>query len=300
VTIDRSGGGPVRKRRDVPLANETFKRGWATRVAWSTVLAAAVHAALFMASPSWTIRVAPERTFEDEPLTITSLGSAGAELPGRPDAVAPRAVPAAPAVAASEADGTAPPATGMSSPTTAALWDRIAGGGNLSPTVVAPEPASERPAEAGLDAGRADALELLARRSTAELVPELDELVLERLSVMRPELALTDPSLGVLVRNPLEIDAFMRRTYDTGELSPGEPGLVSVALWIDERGNVRWAEIDQSSGRPDMDEVALELFREVAVFRPAREDGVPVSRSAIFWIRFPWVPGSPPFLPRGT
>jgi TonB family protein len=63
---------------------------------------------------------------------------------------------------------------------------------------------------------------------------------------------------------------------------------VSVAVWIDERGAVRWAEIDQSSGRTEMDEAALELFREVALFRPARDEGVPVARSAIFWVRFPW------------
>jgi TonB family protein len=286
--------------RQVSLANDAVKRGWATRVAWSTVLSTAVHAAAFGAFAYWAVPVTDvERTFEETPLTITSLGDVGGGSAGRPAAVAPREVPAAPGVPTGEVEDTAGPALETSSPNLTALWERIAGGGAVAPTVVAPEPTPDRPTEPGLDTGTRDALELLGTRgSTADLVPELDHLMLERLSVLRPELALTDPSFGVLVRNPLEIDAFMRRTYDTGELVPGEQGVVSVALWIDERGSVRWAEIDQSSGRPAMDEVALELFREVALFRPAREDGVPVSRSAIFYIRFPWVSGSAPFVPR--
>ena len=287
--------------RRVSLANDAVKRGWSTRVAWSIVLSVAVHAAAFGAFASWTVPAThTEPPFEEAPITFTSVGDVGAGSAGRPAAASPRDIPAVPRVATAEVEEAAEPVHEMSSPGLTALWERIAGSGAVAPTVVAPEPSSQRPAEPGLDTGTRDALDLLGTRGfTAELEVELDHIMLERLSVLRPELALTDPSFGVLVRNPLEVDAFMRRTYDTGELVPGEQGVVSVALWIDERGSVRWAEIDQSSGRPAMDEVALELFREVALFRPAREDGVPVSRSAIFWIRFPWVSGSTSFVPRG-
>jgi TonB family protein len=62
----------------------------------------------------------------------------------------------------------------------------------------------------------------------------------------------------------------------------------SVAIWIDERGSVEWAEINQSSGRTDLDELALQLFSEVVAFHPARDQGVRVPISAIFWVNFPW------------
>jgi TonB family protein len=51
---------------------------------------------------------------------------------------------------------------------------------------------------------------------------------------------------------------------------------------------VAWAEISKSSGREDLDELALALFNEVADFRPAREEGVSVSRSVTFALNFPW------------
>jgi TonB family protein len=61
-----------------------------------------------------------------------------------------------------------------------------------------------------------------------------------------------------------------------------------VTLWIDERGSVEWAEVSQSSGDRELDEFALSVFNEVAVFRPAREEGVRVSRSVSFALNFPW------------
>jgi TonB family protein len=96
------------------------------------------------------------------------------------------------------------------------------------------------------------------------------------------------PASWVLVRNPDEVDEFMSRVYSRGELEPQAKGSVDVTLWIDERGSVEWAEIAASSGRTDMDEIALALFNEVARFRPAREEGVSISRSVIFTVNFPW------------
>ena len=73
----------------------------------------------------------------------------------------------------------------------------------------------------------------------------------------------------------------------SGEDSEAE-GLVDVAVWIDAWGSVEWAEITRSSGREDVDEIALSLFNEVASFRPAQDQGVRVSMSAIFTIVIPW------------
>ena len=105
---------------------------------------------------------------------------------------------------------------------------------------------------------------------------------------MRPELVLSDLSAWVLLRNPTEVEMFIRRIYRRGELDRSANGTVSVALWIDKRGSVEWAEISRSSGRSDVDQVALALFSEVVAFRAARVGGVPVSRSVIFSVRFPW------------
>jgi TonB family protein len=63
---------------------------------------------------------------------------------------------------------------------------------------------------------------------------------------------------------------------------------VSVAIWVNAAGNVEWAEIVSSSGRPEWDALALELFDDVVTFRPARLEGIPMPMSAIFTVDFPW------------
>ena len=73
-----------------------------------------------------------------------------------------------------------------------------------------------------------------------------------------------------------------------GWVAPEGTGRVGVTLWIDKRGSVEWAESAESSGRPDLDELALAPFNEVVAFRPARDNGVSVSRSVVFSINFPW------------
>ncbi len=80
----------------------------------------------------------------------------------------------------------------------------------------------------------------------------------------------------------------MRESFTRQELSPGVSGSVSVVLFIDEKGSVEWAEISQSSGISGVDDIFLTLFNEVVAFRPARNQGVLVPRSAIFSVRFPW------------
>jgi TonB family protein len=126
--------------------------------------------------------------------------------------------------------------------------------------------------------------------TTVELadLPATDSLVLGRLSGLRPELAFMTASAWVLIRNQEEVEAYLRRTYSQGRLDPLVRGTVSITLWIDQQGSVEWAEVSQSSGRTDLDEVALALFNEVADFRAARDRGQTVSRSVTFSLNFPW------------
>jgi TonB family protein len=126
--------------------------------------------------------------------------------------------------------------------------------------------------------------------TTVELadLPADESLDLGRLSGLRPELAFMTASAWVLIRNQEEVEAYLRRTYREGRLDPAVRGTVSVTLWIDQRGAVEWAEVSQSSGRTDLDEVALALFNEVADFRAARDRGQTVSRSVTFSLNFPW------------
>jgi TonB family protein len=116
----------------------------------------------------------------------------------------------------------------------------------------------------------------------------LSAMDLERLSALRPDVALEVSSNWVLVRNPLEVGTYMRRTSSRKDADPEATGSVSVALWVNASGSVEWAEIVGSSGRSDLDDIALNLFSEVVSFRPARLEGRPMPMSAIFTINFPW------------
>jgi TonB family protein len=131
-----------------------------------------------------------------------------------------------------------------------------------------------------------DSAEVLAELAHAD---SLDvELDLDRLTEIRPELAVMIPSMWVLLRNPTEVETFLRRSYGRWSLDRGEPGSVTVTVWIDTHGSVEWAEVSRSSGRSNLDEAALELFNEIVTFRPARHEGVSISGSATFALLFPW------------
>lgn len=160
-----------------------------------------------------------------------------------------------------------------------------------------PDPEPEAEAEADREAtnpgavasdGRLPAISVEVSTPDPPSSPELSSLDLDRLAALRPRLALLTPEVWVLVRNPTEVEAFLKRSYRRGTLDPAATGSVSVTLWIDERGSVEFAEISKSSGRLDLDEFALALFNEVVVFRAAREQGISVSRSVTFSVAFPW------------
>ncbi len=116
----------------------------------------------------------------------------------------------------------------------------------------------------------------------------LSALDLDRLSAIRPDVALEATSDWVLPLNPSAVLDFMRTRLLSGALDRQAHGSVSVAIWVSASGSVDWAEIVESSGRPELDEIALALFKEVVVFRPARLGGTSVPIAAIFVVTFPW------------
>lgn len=273
-------------------ANARLKAGWNDRLAWSIVAAVLLHALVIVVWPSWQT----DPVQDDQPeLELTSIqlvslreqmaGGMGLGAAAVPVSEVPDSLPSEPDVRS----GGETSELELASLSTE-VRERLLRAGGLVPDVVEPEPrADARTEEAGPEGGDSTNIEGEASSTPglAEL-PEPGGLDLDRLSAVRPELALLSPSNWVLVRNPNDVERFMERTYRRGELDRSDEGTVRVALWIDERGSVEWAEINESSGRSHMDEVALQLFSEVVAFRPARDQGTPVSRTVVFSLRFPW------------
>jgi TonB family protein len=275
-------------------ANERLKDLWESRVGWSTVAAVALHGLVF----GWAgFQIVQPLIVEPQPssgqliIVPTSLAQ-GAGLEGM-------ATPLArPVETLTEAD---PPASaGLEGPEVGGsgddevmdLWAaaaaRLGYSGLYRAEVVETEEASEHE-EAGQDSLSVDGVDsedLLAELAYGD---SLDlQLDLDRLTEIRPELAVLIPSMWILLRNPTEVESFLRRSYGRWSLDRTQPGSVTVTVWIDTRGSVEWAEVSRSSGQNNLDEAALALFNEVVAFRPARQDGVSVSGSATFALLFPW------------
>jgi TonB family protein len=81
------------------------------------------------------------------------------------------------------------------------------------------------------------------------------------------------PTAWPQISNPETMRRYLRSRYNSHLEDGGATGTVIVSLWVDERGAVQHVRVNESSGVAILDEIALELFREAASFRPAR-DGV--------------------------
>ncbi len=286
-----------------PNANDRFKARWGDRLAWSIMVAVFVHVAGFALLPGWRLRdLAPESAFGAQGIDWIVL-----QPPGRAPGVEP--VPTA-VLSAAGGDSAADAAVERDDPTpdlraagvadagragrAASLRNRLRGRSAPRPVVAEPElDLAER--EARVDprddaTPNEDALSIEGTASTAspESPGDPGELDLDRLAVLEPALSLTSLSAWVLVRNPDEVMEFMRRSAARAGLAEDDFRTVRVTLWIDRTGSVEWSEIMDSSGDGRVDEIALELVNEVISFRPAREGGMPVARSAVFSIPFPW------------
>jgi len=275
-------------------ANDRLKARWTRWVGGSTVLAGVVHVGL-LALISW-------QTVHPDASTSSFDGRALALLPpsgeGGPAGDAPR-----PPIPAETLEEPVTPGSdeergsgieALDGDLWAALSERLRERGPMRPTLAEaaleaedPEPDPDAAIESAGDGEDPD-VDAIEVGIDLTLLPETDALDLDRLAALEPELAVAAPSAWVLIRNPLEVEEFLRSGYAWGRLDPRATGSVSVTLWIDERGSVEWAEISESSGDRELDEFALAVFNEVAVFRPAREEGVRVSRSVSFALNFPW------------
>jgi len=279
-------------------ANDRLKAGHRAVLHRSIIASVLIHAALILAWP------------EPDPHTFTAGGSSGSDPlqlvalasdadPGSDHGFAPTYVeeaavrealadPGASAEGVSTAGGEAAPegweARSEDLWRLAALRPRVVdrpretveeGGGQVVDSTAAPSDGTERE---GLRI-RLDASELEYQRLSEE-----EMLSLERLSALRPELVLSSPSNWLIVRNPSEVGAFMQERFDQYGVEAGVRGSFAVSLWVDERGSVEWAEINRSSGDPRLDASALEMFRSVVAFRPAREEGMRVPVAAVFWL----------------
>jgi TonB family protein len=273
--LERAGG-------TVPSANDRFKARWNRRVAGSTGLGAALHVALFLLA-GWTV-IRPDLApslFPGRGLHLISTEASEPEGAGTPAEPEPLAEAAPPEGVGDEAEPTGGANAGGAA--LDARLERLRDRTALAPRIVEREPVREGLARA--ETGQAEADREIggeARAPDLTILPAADSLQLDRLASLRPEIVVVMPSAWVLLRNPAEIEAYLRRS------DRDAVGSVNVTLWIDQRGSVEWAEISKSSGRRDLDELALAVFNEVAVFRPAREEGVSVSRSVTFALNFPW------------
>ena len=286
-----------------PTANDRFKAQWGDRLAWSVVVAVFVHMAGFAFFPGWRLRdLSPQTVFGTQGTEWILLQPPG-RVPGM-EAIVAAAVSGAGEDSAAAAEFEEEDETTDSDPAEIAdpggggrgggFLDRLRGRSAPRPVVAEPElevAEPETPNDTWSDgAPSEDALSIGGRASTASLesLPDPDELDLDRLSVLEPELSLTSLSAWVLVRNPDEVMEFMRRSATREGLAEEDFMTVRVTLWIDRTGSVEWSEIMESSGDRRVDEIALELVNEVISFRPAREQGMAVARSAVFSIPFPW------------
>lgn len=278
-------------------ANERFKERWDQRVAWSTVAAVAFHAALFGWAGFAIVRpLIPDPSPSQGQLVVVPgsfLDGIGLEGATAPVALPEEESSETQAADSGGLDGIEEGGAGDGDlrDLWAAASARLGRNGQLRAEVT--EVDQERSADEDAD-GDTDELSVAALDSTqilAELAhaDSLDlELDLDRLAEIRPELAVMIPSMWILLRNPTEVETFLRRSYRRWPLDASEPGSVTVTVWIDTRGSVEWAEVSRSSGRSDLDEAALALFNEVVAFRPARHEGVSISGSATFALLFPW------------
>jgi TonB family protein len=93
-----------------------------------------------------------------------------------------------------------------------------------------------------------------------------------------------------LIRNPVAVARFLRTRYNPIHEAGGAQGQVTVMMWVNESGAVDWCEVSESSGNPELDQIALALFNDIAVFRAARSEGtrIPVAVLMSVPLSDPW------------
>ena len=279
-------------------ANDVFKAGWSTRLSWCIVAGVGLHASLLVLSPAWDRPVDPGED-GDPGGQLEVVAVADAPNPAGADPLLLPTIEEVEVALSPEGEGEEDEGEGSGGGgpgTVETLLEGLRGSRAPEPTVVEPQPEEEVAdrTETEDDEDGTQAQDGRTHVDGAALLSEYEDALsdgdgpdLDRLSAFRPELALRSPSSWILLRNPSEVGEFLQERFRGPDID-GNPGMLSVAIWIDEGGSVEWAEIHRSSGRTRLDDSALELFQAVARFRPAREDGVRVPMAVVFWLSYPW------------
>jgi TonB family protein len=236
----------------MPSAVERLDEQWSRYMGWSLVAAIAFHAVLLVFWPRWTV-TPTEGVAGSEMVQMEAVALLDADEAMSPDAV----IVAAQEVVREESE---------------------------------PQPISESVASLGPDLTALDLI--LAARSDEVRVPvmargALDDpadLVLEMMTALSPDMVLSQNFVLPVIRNPSSLTRFFRSRYNP--IRSAVEGFVSVAMWIDERGSVGWAQVRESSGSADLDEIALQAFNEVVSFTPGRSAGAPVSMTVTISVPF--------------
>ena len=275
-------------------ANDRFKARWEGLLLRCVGFAAVLHLALLVFWPSWKVADPfPEFGGDGWPTQLVALMESAPAPSGTSTVVRPALEETTPSPY-EEGEGEE---SGVDEEMGSWEWDEVGPSQALRERLQLREPPVATVVEsdasmAGDDASASeDETLLIGGRASAtdELASRVERILdMDRLSATRPELALFSPSNVFLLRNPEEVDAFLKARIRPSRPEPGTESAVGVAIWINESGAVEWAEISQSSGRSEIDDLALELFNDVVAFHPARERGVRVPVSAIFWLTFPW------------
>jgi TonB family protein len=242
-------------------ANRRWKEQWGTWVTRSTIIAVVVHAILLLTWPVWNIsaRFSEDRA-EFIQLEWLPFYGAFSAPEGSPNAALPNidALEPLPEVGLEESESSDDDVLEM-------LAERL--------TTLAYAPAITDPSP------RLDG-------DDSRYAPS-DRLILDRLSAHVPQIQLPSATLPwPLLRNPMGVTRFLVSRGGAAESLSDATRIVSVAMWIDEKGSVEWAEVFHSSGVDAFDDAALSMFREVAVFAPARDRGAAMPVSVVISVLF--------------
>jgi len=269
--------------------NEQWKAGSRKQAVLATLMSMGIHLLIVLLVPPWTGHAESSESSADflrlEPLVVVE-GAFGSEDPEA--GVAPAFVPEPePETASGDPQGAVESSDSDLLGAAEHLRGRLLGEPTLAASVIEPEEMNPSGDSEDDGAGVTD----FGQIGSGTTVPDwltVSALELDRLSAVRPEMVVLAPSSWVLVRNPVEIEQFMLASRQDGRLDPAFEGWVQVVIWIDERGSVEFSEVSRSSGDPEVDELALTLFRDVVSFRPARDGGATVPVSVIFQLNFPF------------
>jgi TonB family protein len=246
--MNRSTKGQERKGRATRTANERWKQKWGSVTRWSAVAAVAAHVAVFAGWPTYQFTHSADTYMAPVQLVQLPLFDLPTDL----------------------LDGKLP------------------------------VPREDEPIEEVVEIEQPDPLDLLET-----VAPALPALAVGGPEPLRPQFAahtaaVSAPSVSLKIEqphpnryfswpeilNPRDMVRFLRSRYNPIHTPTEADRFVSVAIWINEKGQVEWCEVHESSGHPTMDEIALTAVNEVLAFSPAHKEGVPISVAVVLSIPF--------------